>query len=218
MNVPFHQFHSKNFSFHTDPVLVLEDVWTETEMETFRAAMTRSTWTSLSDMPAVAKAFPNTGNWRKAEISPPEARLFLDKLSLACIADYMESFPNITQRHVNFNYYSYGVGDCLPTHDDTDDAYTSDRYPPPPLRRLALVAYVHPEWHTDWGGELIIYHAQNDRRGTRALEIASCIAPRPGSVVIFAVPRFHRVCRVDALAGEHKRLSIAGWFMTEHDG
>ncbi|MEC4679667.1 MAG: hypothetical protein VST67_03095 [Nitrospirota bacterium] len=30
------------------------------------------------------------------------------------------------------------------------------------------------------------------------------------------VPQFHRVCRVDALAGNHKRLSIAGWFMTEH--
>ena len=27
-----------------------------------------------------------------------------------------------------------------------------------------------------------------------------------------------RFCRVDTLAGNHKRLSIAGWFMTEHEG
>ncbi len=216
MKVSFHQFHSRKFSFHKDPVLVIENFWTETEMETFRAAMNRSTWTNLSDMPAVSQAFPNTGNWQKAEIEPHEARAFLDKLSLPCIAEYMESFPNVRQRHVNFNYYSYGVGDCLPTHDDTDEAYASNRCPPPPLRRLALVTYFHPEWHTDWGGELIIYHAPKDQRGNRVLEIAQCIAPRPGSLVIFSVPRFHRVCRVDALAGRHKRLSIAGWFMTEH--
>jgi SM-20-related protein len=34
--------------------------------------------------------------------------------------------------------------------------------------------------------------------------------------VILSVPRFHRVARVDALAGANRRLSIAGWFMTEH--
>jgi SM-20-related protein len=33
---------------------------------------------------------------------------------------------------------------------------------------------------------------------------------------MFTVPRFHRVCRVDPTAGQHRRLSIAGWFMTEH--
>lgn len=216
MRVPFHQFNPKKFSFHQDPVLVVENFWTEQERDTFRSAMGRSTWTSLLDMPAVSQAFPNAGNWWKAEIEPREAHLFLDKLSLPCIADYMESFPNITQRHVNFNYYSYGAGDCLPTHDDTDEAYASHRHPPPPLRRLALVTYFHPEWHTDWGGELILYHAKQDQQGNRVLEIAQCIAPQPGSLVIFAVPRFHRVCRVDALAGDHKRLSIAGWFMTEH--
>jgi SM-20-related protein len=32
---------------------------------------------------------------------------------------------------------------------------------------------------------------------------------------MFTVPRFHRVCRVDPMAGQHRRLSIAGWFMTE---
>ena len=52
--------------------------------------------------------------------------------------------------------------------------------------------------------------------GKKSLEVVECIAPSPGSLAIFAVPQFHRVCRVDALAGDHKRLSIAGWFMTEH--
>ena len=35
----------------------------------------------------------------------------------------MESFPNITGRHMGFNYYSYAAGDSLLTHDDTDQGY-----------------------------------------------------------------------------------------------
>ncbi len=217
MKVPFHQFNPGKFSFRKDPVLVLEQFWTDKEMETFRTAMRQATWTGLLDMPAVSRAFPQSGNWLKADIGPHERRLFLDRLSLPCIAEYMESFPNIRQRHVNFNYYSYGAGDCLPTHDDTDEAYAADRHHPPPLRRLALATYVHTEWHSDWGGELILYHAKKDPRGNRVMDVAQCIAPQPGSLALFVVPRFHRVCRVDALAGDCKRLSIAGWFMTEQD-
>ncbi len=215
MRIAFHQFHPGKFSFQRDPVLVLDNFWTAEEMDIVQAAMNRSHWTSLSDMPAVSQAFPNTGNWRKADMGGEERQLFLNKLSLSCIAEYIESFPNITQRHVNFNYYSYGAGDCLPTHDDTDDAYRAGHHPPPPLRRLAVATYVHRQWHTDWGGELVLYHEQHDTRDARRLDVAQCIAPEPGALVIFTVPRFHRVCRVDPLAVDHKRLSVAGWFMTE---
>jgi SM-20-related protein len=63
----------------------------------------------------------------------------------------------------------------------------------------------------------MIYAAAGESEDGRAdLAITHCIAPKPGSLVMFTVPRFHRVCRVDQTAGDHKRLSIAGWFMTEH--
>ena len=78
------------------------------------------------------------------------------------------------------------------------------------------MTYFHSEWKPDWGGELILYKNKKDPEGNMSLEVSHCVAPQPGSVAIFAVPRFHRVSRVDPLAGEHKRLSIAGWFMTEH--
>lgn len=216
MKIQSSQFNPKKFSFHQDPILVLDNFWSEDEMAQFRDAMRRSKWNTLADMPPVAAAFKDCGNWLKAEIGSQEANMFLEKLSLPCIFDYVESFPNIKQRHVNFNFYSYGIGDCLSTHDDTDEAYVADRYPPPPLRRLALATYFHSEWKPDWGGELIIYKNKKDKDGNPSLEVAQCVEPKPGSVAIFAVPRFHRVCRVDPLAGEHKRLSIAGWFMTEH--
>lgn len=215
MKTKFSDFDPTTFSFHRDRVLVLEDFWSPEEQRYFQEAMKRSTWKALSDLPAVSRAFPHCGNWTKAEIGPEEAGRFLSRLELPCIADYIESFPNIKQRHVNFNYYSYRAGDCLSTHDDTDEAYVAPGDPRPPLRRLALATYFHSEWQPDWGGELIMYDLK-EQDGRRSLEIADCIAPNPGTLAIFAVPRFHRVCRVDELAGDHARLSIAGWFMTEH--
>lgn len=216
MKTAYSDFDPTRFSFKDHPVLVLERFWSSSEMASFQQAMEVSQWTALAKMPLVAKAFSNCGNWLKAEIGPKEAREFMQRVGLPCVAEYMESFPNIKGRHVNFNYYSYKAGDCLPTHDDTDDAYSYSLGHRPPTRRLAVVTYFHQEWQPDWGGELILYEETKDQVGKRKLKVSECIAPTPGSLAIFTVPRFHRVCRVDPLAGEHKRLSIAGWFMTEH--
>lgn len=215
MIVPFSEFDPTTFSFHKDPVLVLENFWTAEERSRFRSAMEKSTWTSLADMPPVAKAFQNCGNWLKSEIGPEEGSYFINRAGLPCIADYVESFPNIKSRHINFNFYSYGAGDCLSTHDDTDEAYAYAEGKQPPTRRIALATYFHERWDADWGGELIIYKEKPNTGGHRLLEVVQCISPSPGSLALFTVPRFHRVCRVDQLARDHKRLSIAGWFMTD---
>ncbi|MCE3222096.1 MAG: hypothetical protein K0S58_276 [Nitrospira sp.] len=204
------------FSFHQTPVLVIENFWSPEERGQFREAMQRANWNQLQDLSYVRHDFPNSGNWAKAEIAQPQAQLLLSKLQISCIHQYIESFPNIVRRHLGFNYYSYGVGDCLLTHDDTDQGHSKGGKPVP-LRRLALVTYFHEEWQSDWGGELMIYAVAGTRPGGKPdLAITHCIAPKPGSLVMFTVPRFHRVCRVDQMAGDHKRLSIAGWFMTEH--
>lgn len=216
MRVRFQEFASRRFTFHNDPVLILEEFWSPKEMAAFQEAMNRTRWKALADMPKVSQAFPNCGNWLKAEIAPQEREAFLDRLSLDCIHEYIESFPSITQRHVNFNYYSYAAGDCLSTHTDLNEGYSSDPRVQAAIRRLAMATYLHDEWHPDWGGELIIYEARQDRQGKPVFDVSQCIAPQPGSLALFTVPRSHRVCRVDPLAGAHKRLSIAGWFMTEH--
>jgi len=200
------------FSFHVNPVLVVENFWSSQERHDFREAMAQAPWKSLQDLPGVHADFPNSGNWAKADIAPAEAERFLSRLQFPCIQTYIESFPNITGRHLGFSYYSYAAGDCLLTHDDTDQS-RMDRGKAP-LRRIALVTYFHEEWRSDWGGELILYA----NRSTDPVDLlpTHCIEPRPGSLVMFTVPRFHRVCRVDPTAGHHRRLSIAGWFMTEH--
>ena len=204
------------FSFHKTPVLVIENFWSAEERGLFRQAMERANWNQLQDLSYVRQDFPNSGNWAKAEIAPPQGQLLLSRLEMPCIQHYVESFPNIMRRHLGFSYYSYGAGDCLLTHDDTNQGHPVGGKPAP-LRRLALVTYFHETWECDWGGELMIYAAAGDSQpGKPDLTITHCIAPKPGSLVMFTVPRFHRVCRVDQTAGEHKRLSIAGWFMTEH--
>ena len=205
-----------SFSFCTSPVLVVENFWSLEERQYFRDAMTKASWKSLQELANVREDFPNSGNWAKAEIAPPQGQRLLSRLQLPCIQEYMESFPNIIGRHLGFNYYSYSAGDCLLTHDDTDQSHpTAGR--PAPLRRIALVTYFHEEWHPDWGGELIMY-AERTNHTTERIDLVPthCIEPRPGSLVMFTVPRLHRVCRVDQTAGQHRRLSIAGWFMTEH--
>ena len=205
-----------SFSFHKNPVLIVENFWSAEERQFFRDGMRQATWKSLSDLPKVREDFPNAGNWAKAEIGRDQGQRLLSRLQLPCIQSYMESFPNITGRHVGFSYYSYAAGDCLLTHDDTDQGYAIGGATAP-RRRLALVSYFHDEWQSDWGGELIIYAKRKAHAsGQPDLEVTHCIEPRPGSLVMFTVPRFHRVCRVDQVAGDHRRLSIAGWFMTEH--
>ncbi len=204
------------FSFHKTPVLVVENFWSAEERAQFREAMDRANWNQLQDSSYLRQDFPNSGNWAKAEIAPPQGRLLLSRLELPCIQQYVESFPNIIRRHLGFSYYSYGAGDCLLLHDDTDQGRPVGAKPPP-LRRLALVSYFHEEWECDWGGELMLYSATGERQGGKPdLVITHCIPPKPGSLVLFTVPRFHRVSRVDQTARDHKRLSIAGWFMTEH--
>ncbi len=217
------EFNPKKFSFHKDPVLVLEDFWSKEERDVFLAAMAQAEWKKRSEIQATTLAFPNCGDWLKAQIGPSEGNALLSRMALPCIADYIESFPKLKGRHMGFSYYSYGAGDCLSTHDDTDEQYARmDAIPGqspqalPPQRRIAVVSYFHHEWNPDWGGELIVYDSRKKKDGQVRLEVSYCLEPKPGSIVFFTVPRFHRVCRVDPLANEHRRMSIAGWFMTEH--
>jgi len=205
-----------SFSFRTSPVLVIENFWSAEERQFFREAMNHAAWKSLSDLPNVREDFPNSGNWAKAEIGPAQGQRFLSRMQLPCIQEHIESFPNIIGRHVGFSYYSYSAGDCLLTHDDTDQGHPMGERRAP-LRRIAVATYFHEEWRSDWGGELIVY-AKRPGHSTDHVDLVPthCIEPRPGSLVMFTVPRFHRVCRVDQTAGQHRRLSIAGWFMTEH--
>lgn len=74
MQVSWPEFDPTTFSFHDDPVLVVENCWTAVERRQFRDAMERSSWQLLHDLPGVRAAFPNCGNWRKGAHGLSEGR------------------------------------------------------------------------------------------------------------------------------------------------
>tara|TARA_B100000315_G_scaffold196501_1_gene187603 strand:+ start:6719 stop:7372 length:654 start_codon:yes stop_codon:yes gene_type:complete len=215
MKVLFKDFNQEAFSFDKDPVLVLEEFWTPEDQTFFQNAMNEATWKRLADMPAVSRAFPNCGNWSKGDIGHQERERFLNKINLPCIADYTGCPPDSKQAHLNLNYFSYQVGDCLSIHDDTIKTDETSQQPSS-IRRLAIAAFFHDEWDVDWGGESIVYNEAMDEKGKQTtVEISECIAPEPRSLVMFTVPRFHRICRIDPRATEgYRQLSIETWFMT----
>ncbi|HZC80428.1 MAG TPA: hypothetical protein VE222_01710, partial [Nitrospiraceae bacterium] len=69
-----------SFSFHKNPVLVVEDFWSADERRFFREGMEQATWKSLSDLPKVREDFPNTGNWAKAEIGRAQGQQLFSRV------------------------------------------------------------------------------------------------------------------------------------------
>lgn len=87
MQPAFQDFNHHTFSFHKDPVLVIEDFWSPNERALFQDAMQRSKWKCLTAMPEDNRAFPNCGNWLMSEIGQTEASVFLKRVTLPCFAD-----------------------------------------------------------------------------------------------------------------------------------
>ena len=216
MRVRFRDFDAARFSLHEHPVLVLGEFWSPEEMAQFRQAMQGANWVAREEMPDACASFPGCGNWRKAEIKEPHRSTLVERALMPFVADFMNSFDGVTGGVMSFNYFSYARGDCLSLHSDE----RTDRHDDPRrdsiTRRVALATYFHDTWDVDWGGELTTYDKKATGGHDEAYVATNCISPDPGSLVLFTVPRHHRVCRVDPLAGDNERLSIAGWFMTDH--
>jgi SM-20-related protein len=68
-------------------------------------------------------------------------------------------------------------------------------------RVLSTVAYLNPDWQTGDGGELLIYHPQDDT-------ILARVAPQLATLVVFLSEEFPH----EVLPARRDRHSIAGWF------
>lgn len=91
------------------------------------------------------------------------------------------------------HFAHYGVGDYYKRH---YDAFRGQKN-----RVLSIVAYLNPGWtHAD-GGELVLYHHDNDNAGVKVM-------PLLGTVVAFLSEDFPH----EVLPAYRDRYSIAGWF------
>jgi len=123
----------------------------------------------------------------------------------------------------------YPVGAGLSLHQDTgrtgDQSYTG-----------SYVFYAHPEWSLHWGGWLLLFderRAGADRqtastRGrvvppwlsdaadaglVRQTTLGTAVLPAPNRIVFINARTPHLITRVDQNAGDHPRVSLAGFLV-----
>ncbi|HEX8611286.1 MAG TPA: hypothetical protein VF800_08375 [Telluria sp.] len=116
----------------------------------------------------------------------------------------------------------YPVGSALSLHQD-GAKYSG-----------AFTYFVHSQWRTHWGGELLVsrldgmaaapsapaacdgdapWMSEDGNGDADPGGIATCVTPLPNRLVLLGPDRPHRVARVDHNAGLHVRASIAGFFL-----
>lgn len=91
--------------------------------------------------------------------------------------------------------------------------------------KAAAIFYVHPEWASTWGGELMIANTPSSgnlppphldhREEDRFLEIygmGTYITCKPNRLVLTKGGVWHSINRVDPDAGDHCRASVVGFF------
>jgi Rps23 Pro-64 3,4-dihydroxylase Tpa1-like proline 4-hydroxylase len=118
----------------------------------------------------------------------------------------------------------YPVGSALSLHRD-GGTYSG-----------SFTFFAHTRWKTHWGGELLLlqeaadpetgaplsqhggagplWTSEDDGIDIKSLMgIATCVFPRPNRLALIGPDRPHMMSRVDANAGAHVRVSLAGFFL-----
>lgn len=91
------------------------------------------------------------------------------------------------------HYARYRPGNFYKRHYDSFKGNSS--------RTVSIVVYLNRDWLSDDGGELVLYHTNEDRTG-------SVIIPNFGTVVVFLSSEYpHEVLRA-----HRNRYSISGWY------
>ncbi|MFF3335158.1 2OG-Fe(II) oxygenase [Streptomyces sp. NPDC002888] len=102
--------------------------------------------------------------------------------------------------------YLYPVGSGLSWHDDAKD------------RSGSFVLYVHEDWKSSWGAELLIAHNMGERKASVEryqginTDLGQYVAAVPNRLVVIKAGTPHSVRSVSARAGENLRMSMTGFF------
>jgi hypothetical protein len=129
--------------------------------------------------------------------------------------------------HVSATAWLYPPGSGLSMHDDGSGVYSG-----------AYVYFMNPEWRLHWGGLLLLMEGEGNRllyehraevdqidfyrrkwlhmnqMDALLMEhgFARCIFPKRNRIVFIANNAYHMVTRVNEAAGDHLRMSIAGFY------
>ena len=125
--------------------------------------------------------------------------------------------PRTAWNAMSVTPWIYPAGTALSMHRDGNRYAASYAY------------FLHREWSFHWGGHLLIldkatvaaqpkfYPAflseEDEARLVAEPGLATCVLPRPNRLVLIAPAATHMVTRVDPNAGNHPRVSLAGFFV-----
>ena len=161
--------------------------------------------------------------WRATDGSPMGSNNYV--VTDQPFGNYMDAvnfyITNAAKRHENIvsswdslmlRSYIYPRGTKLNWHNDLG-------------YKAAAILYVHPEWASTWGGELMIAKTPESadfppphldhREEDKFLEkfgIGTYITCKPNRLVITKGGVWHSINRVDADAGDHCRSAVVGFF------
>lgn len=116
---------------------------------------------------------------------------------------------------INVRPYAYPRGPGLAWHEDSGP-YSG-----------AVIYYTHLEWNVAWGGELLFADPAPAGSPERAaLDVSAknaaildvgtggFVMPKPNRLVFIAPGCRHMIAQVTSAAGNHPRMSLAGFFVT----
>lgn len=200
----------------TDDFVVYDEVMEDEQLA--------SAWASVQ---AEEYAIPHMGGWSKVwratDGSPMGSRNY--ETSTEPFGNYMDAMrfyiENCAKMHQKIvpswerlilRSYIYPRGTKLNWHNDMG-------------YKGAAILYVHPEWASTWGGELMIArtpdasslppphldHREEDRFLGK-YGIGTYITCKPNRLVVTRAGVWHSINRVDADAGDHCRAAVVGFF------
>lgn len=125
----------------------------------------------------------------------PAQRSFLDEMEALRQRINRQLFLSLADLETHFAYFPPGTG-----YRRHLDSFQNDN-----LRRISFAAYLNPAWHTDDGGELLIYRGE---------EVVARVPPLGGTLACFCsedIPHQVAITRTG-------RAAIAGWFRVREIG
>lgn len=213
-------FKNPRFVIYDDvlPQDVFEKIWVHAQYENYANALGSNTWIKVWRLGDHAPLGSPEYHWSKKPFNN-----YMDVVGHVFHQIAINSndlVGDMTNWHdLVMRTYIYPRNTKLSWHNDTD-TYAG-----------ALTYYIHPNWGSTWGGELMVAevppmhemktqplagpHLDHEWEDGYILErgVGQWISPKPNRCVLMSSGVYHAVNRVDADAGDHARVSIVGFLM-----
>jgi len=196
-----------------------EQVWQFVQSDTYSYPFMAGGWIKVWRLGDLQPLGGTNSYFSKAPFNNP-----LDLL-IDPIRKVLEENSELTKGYqdVSMRSYLYSRGTKLSWHNDTGNY------------KGAFTYYVHPEWASTWGGELMIAQIPPQDKvwptGSPHLDhrwedyyisaygIGQFIRPRSNRMVLLTSGVYHAINRIDEDAGDHVRCSIQGFLLDQvYDG